>query len=374
MIESDKNIQELFRGKLDHFESPVNQGVWEGISSHLPSASGASGISGASTWNSLWVKVVGGIAAAGITASAIFFVSGGDFPKIKDQVSSNTDMSSNISESAGPNAEISLTKEGEEQLPESTQSTPTKVENPGNPKKNLKPEKNTSSSANDATKNADHNGKLPTSEIPTEATPRITNPGPPVSPGSTQNNTRSSGDTVNSEITETAPSFQVKEIDDKRLLYFFFCGQEWSSVQWRIDGEEVSRQSSFNHLFDEEGEYNVEIITADKSGNTVRSERKVEVIRGAVVNLPNAFSPGNDGMNDYFDVEEGVENEKEIHRLTIRSRPGDVIYDSDTKFVWDGRMANGDLCEPGTYSYVILFTDKKNNSQTKTGTLRLFRE
>ena len=82
----------------------------------------------------------------------------------------------------------------------------------------------------------------------------------------------------------------------------------------------------------------------------------VEII--VIVNdLPNAFTPDDDGINDVFGV--GAE-------LTIFNRWGQVIYDGTQG--WDGKY-NGRKVSPGTYYYILTVYDANNNKTTMKGSV-----
>ncbi len=73
-----------------------------------------------------------------------------------------------------------------------------------------------------------------------------------------------------------------------------------------------------------------------------------------VVDVPNAFSPDGDGVNDLWIID-GIESTKNV--VTIFNRWGDEIgafvnYDNASS-VWDGTSLNGQPLPTGTYFYVI---------------------
>jgi len=76
------------------------------------------------------------------------------------------------------------------------------------------------------------------------------------------------------------------------------------------------------------------------------------------VYVPNAFTPNGDVVNDFFKVyAQGVDS----FHVTIYSRWGNVLYESDSPgFRWDGR-SNGQMMPIGAYTYRI------NYSYTKHG-------
>jgi len=92
---------------------------------------------------------------------------------------------------------------------------------------------------------------------------------------------------------------------------------------------------------------------------------------GCVVNMPNAFSPNEDGINDtfgplYFD------NTLVINNFDIYNRYGERIFEtSGNKINWDGTFKNQNL-PIGVYSYFLSFTCD-NKTQQQKGNLTLVR-
>jgi gliding motility-associated-like protein len=87
-------------------------------------------------------------------------------------------------------------------------------------------------------------------------------------------------------------------------------------------------------------------------------------------NVPNAFTPNDDGLNDEFNIQ----TEMLIsYYIAIYNRWGDLVFTSDDiNEGWNGTL-NGVLQEIGTYMYVIESVTTMNTPITKTGTLTLLR-
>ena len=83
--------------------------------------------------------------------------------------------------------------------------------------------------------------------------------------------------------------------------------------------------------------------------------------------IPTAFTPNNDGLNDYFPwdinesslgfVTQGVDGGEPVFKMSIISRWGDLIFESeDVNSCWDG-TSNGNDVPDGVYSVVIRVLD-----------------
>ncbi len=75
------------------------------------------------------------------------------------------------------------------------------------------------------------------------------------------------------------------------------------------------------------------------------------------MNIPNVFTPNNDGENDGFLV---TGTSFELHSTTIFNRWGEVVFQTNFNNPWDGRLSSGQIAPEGTYYYLIDFT--KNES------------
>lgn len=87
-------------------------------------------------------------------------------------------------------------------------------------------------------------------------------------------------------------------------------------------------------------------------------------------NVPNAFSPNEDGLNDVFNISTDLLISYDIR---IFDRWGEEVFHStDINIGWDGTVG-GLPQEIGTYVYVIRSTTTLNTLLTKTGTITLLR-
>jgi len=89
------------------------------------------------------------------------------------------------------------------------------------------------------------------------------------------------------------------------------------------------------------------------------------------VEIPNVFTPNNDGVNDLFEIRtEGYTTLK----CTIFNRYGSVVYRYfGLNGNWDGRTHAGMECVQGTYFVVIELTTESGEVKTFQGDLQLIR-
>ena len=90
--------------------------------------------------------------------------------------------------------------------------------------------------------------------------------------------------------------------------------------------------------------------------------------------IPNVFTPNEDGVNDawYFEIKNATNV-----RYSIYNRWGNLVKDSDlpnhTFVQWDGRTTAGEACSAGVYYYVLSYTDVKGEAQKKNGYITLIK-
>ena len=86
--------------------------------------------------------------------------------------------------------------------------------------------------------------------------------------------------------------------------------------------------------------------------------------------IPNAFTPDNDGVNDYFKVH--GQNIKSITGKIINRWGQELFKWNNVDGGWDGKYKGKEVSE-GTYFYVISVSFENGEIQEKTGSLELTR-
>lgn len=115
------------------------------------------------------------------------------------------------------------------------------------------------------------------------------------------------------------------------------------------------------------------VYTATNSsvlGCSVSDDFTLVVLEDAVVLTPNAFTPNNDRLNDWFGPLGKV---PESFSMQIFNRFGQIIFQSSTMNTrWDGTY-KGVLQPPGTFVYFIQYKDIQNKPRQQKGSFVLIR-
>ena len=89
------------------------------------------------------------------------------------------------------------------------------------------------------------------------------------------------------------------------------------------------------------------------------------------LNLPNVFTPNNDGDNDVFTIQsKGL---KDFSLVVMDMKNNTVFKTSDPDFVWNGMTLNGEMVESGNYVYYLMALDENNKPVNKYKVLTIRR-
>ncbi|NOT52600.1 MAG: T9SS type B sorting domain-containing protein [Chitinophagaceae bacterium] len=153
-------------------------------------------------------------------------------------------------------------------------------------------------------------------------------------------------------------------------------------LQARTFGESVSWKPSiylnnastatpvFNASFELEQLYTIDITTT--AGCMTVDTQLVKVIKEVKVYVPTAFTPNNDGLNDYIKpIMLGI---KDLQYFRIYNRWGQVVYDynSGDRRGWNGKVG-GELQTTSVYVWMFSGIGYDKKIHTQKGTLTLIR-
>ena len=118
--------------------------------------------------------------------------------------------------------------------------------------------------------------------------------------------------------------------------------------------------------------FTVRYTVTDQYGCTNTAEKPVNIYSSCIIDVPNAFTPNDDGKNDMLYPLNAV---KAINLdFKIYNRWGQLLYSTtDWKRGWDGTFS-GQLQEPGMYVWVLTYDDRDSKKHFfKKGTVMLMR-
>ncbi len=147
---------------------------------------------------------------------------------------------------------------------------------------------------------------------------------------------------------------------------------------WTIDNNPLSNSFNASYTFDTSGLYTVTLIAYNNLPQCADTfSLQIIVYDSLMIQIPNVFTPNNDGINDVFSV--NVDGAKEI-KLSILNRWGDVIkvYENNTLMspitidIWDGKF-KGEFVSDGVYYYVTKIIDTQNNTYNYQGFIHVLK-
>ncbi|HEY0608029.1 MAG TPA: gliding motility-associated C-terminal domain-containing protein, partial [Chitinophaga sp.] len=142
------------------------------------------------------------------------------------------------------------------------------------------------------------------------------------------------------------------------------------SYHWDFGDGATSTETNPVHQYNKTGTYNACLIATNQFGCTDTLCQEVAAIVVPLFDVPSAFSPNKDGMNDVLLVR-GFG----IARLNLKifNRWGQLVFESnDPSLGWDGRF-KGNLQPMDAYAYSIYIEFSDGTKANKTGSITLLR-
>lgn len=148
-----------------------------------------------------------------------------------------------------------------------------------------------------------------------------------------------------------------------------------SQWTWFFGNGETSNEEDPRYRYDRAGDYLVQLVSsngycADTAYNYVNIDPML------LVYVPNAFTPGVNGINDYF-FPQGEGIELESYDMFIYDRWGKLLWQTGNfSKKWDGtNMFSGEQVPVGTYAYMIKFREFADlDRHVYTGVVNVIRD
>lgn len=149
-----------------------------------------------------------------------------------------------------------------------------------------------------------------------------------------------------------------------------------TSYNWLVNGQFVSSAFEPEIIIDEIAAHELTLVVTDANGCNSAFSVTLAVWEGVEIEIPNVFTPNNDGVNDYFGI---TINSALPARVVLLNRWGNVIREEDliTKEgefteLWDGKI-NQIEATSGVYFYKLEVDSPSGEVVEYTGFFNLFR-
>ncbi len=342
MKNTDDTLREQLRNKLDAYESPVPDALWQNVASQLPQAKSGTG-------KFSLAKVAAIVVSGAILTATALLLREEKAEVAKQQPTAPIETTSNEASSL-PTIE-------NQQVNDSVLNAPT-----------LKPVtiKTDGKSPIQLTAGNPATDAVVSTSSPTTQPAAVLRDVTPIN---------SEAQPVSAAIPSESPTqadarFSVIETDQSGLT-FFFIPQHTSATTylWAFGDGETSTELSPSHHYDEQGEYTVE-LTIEGVSQVFR--QTITAIPNAILEVPTIFTPNADGKNDTFDVM-SLSRHVTIDAIRIFNAAGTLVYSGMGDSAWGGDDMQGNPQPDGNYIYKINAKDLRQQPVEKSGTVYLRR-
>lgn len=190
-----------------------------------------------------------------------------------------------------------------------------------------------------------------------------------------------SGDSVLYETIETKAEFEFEPNEGPSPLTVSFTNKSINAAQfnWYFDynttgatGIPESLMENPEHEYEIPGVYVAALRTFSPQGCTDLFVAIDPInVSPSLLEVPNVFTPNQDGYNDLFIVQHS--SLKNFHGIVL-NRAGQKVFEwRDPARGWDGKLQGGNDATPGAYYYIIRAEGWDGRKYDLKGTFYLFR-
>jgi gliding motility-associated-like protein len=191
-------------------------------------------------------------------------------------------------------------------------------------------------------------------------------------------------DSVFYESIVVKADFEPQPAEGEAPLEVTFINNSENAVayKWLFGDEESSIQETPDpHIYYVPGEYEVALGATSEAGCTDTLRYRYVTVDPSALDVPNVFTPNEDGINDYFFV---AATSLRFLNIKILTRNGRKVYEFEGEGQalsewqgWDGRIGGSKYASPGPYYYIIRaigWDDVLYSERVYTGVVQLIRE
>lgn len=142
---------------------------------------------------------------------------------------------------------------------------------------------------------------------------------------------------------------------------------------WQMEGYTENNDVRPLYTFSSEPDTVLASLTIEDLTFGCSNTRVQNIILSPEVDIPNVFTPNNDGKNDFFVINS---NGSAHMNIKIYSRTGLLVYQGEgTQIVWGGKTESGMELRTGIYFYILTSSEIEDplRKYNKTGFIYLFR-
>tara|TARA_B100000683_G_scaffold121597_1_gene119467 strand:- start:1131 stop:6497 length:5367 start_codon:yes stop_codon:yes gene_type:complete len=156
------------------------------------------------------------------------------------------------------------------------------------------------------------------------------------------------------------PSVEFKNFSDYYNYTYWDLG----------DGITLENLDEFSHIYSDTGRFIPKLFIENEYGCIDSIQKELYINPVFSIYIPTAFSPNEDGINDYFGpyLRDGGWKRFEIN---VFDQWGEKIFNEKNIF-WNGKL-NDEYCPNGVYSYTIIVYDFLEKTHIRTGSFSLIR-
>ena len=171
------------------------------------------------------------------------------------------------------------------------------------------------------------------------------------------------------QVEEVVANFNYEEVGSWGLEFTNASNYEGEYL-WDFDDGTTSTEENPTHTYLDLEPHTITLHVTTE--NSCSDSTSITYYPDAGIYIPDAFTPNNDGINDYFKVEG---HDVEEFEIWIYNRWGTLVYHSQNiDDVWEGDHKGGDYyVEDEIYSYRIKATGIAGNEIEKTGNILIIR-
>lgn len=153
------------------------------------------------------------------------------------------------------------------------------------------------------------------------------------------------------------------------VIYFDNNTTNANQYLWTFGDSSSTDVRSPSHTYKEVGAYEVVLMTSSQYGCRDTARGFVRIEYGFNFYIPSAFTPNNDGVNDFF---QGVGTYIKVYDMNIYDRWGKIVYHTtDYDKPWDGKVDKE--VQADVYVYRIHVIDENNETHTYIGKVTVVR-